>query len=70
GAPVLGEGDVRDFCRSAGERNLSVALLVLPAIINLNDNDSARLAIAGVSLAILVAAILFSRRKTVSMTAA
>jgi len=47
-----------------------VALLVLPAIINLKDNDSARLTIAGVSLAILVAAILFSRRKTVSMTAA
>ncbi|MBM3805973.1 MAG: sodium-translocating pyrophosphatase [Actinobacteria bacterium] len=47
-----------------------VALLVLPAIINLKDNDSARLGIAGVSLAILVAAILFSRRKTVSMTAA
>ncbi|MFM9123071.1 MAG: sodium-translocating pyrophosphatase [Actinomycetota bacterium] len=34
-----------------------VALLVLPAIINLKDNDSARLAIAGISLAILVAAM-------------
>ena len=47
-----------------------VALLILPAIINLKDNDSARLTIAGVSLAILVAAIAFSRRKAASMVAA
>ncbi len=47
-----------------------VALLILPAIINLKDNDAARLAISGVSLAILVVAIMFSRRKTTSMVAA
>ena len=47
-----------------------VALLILPAIINLKDNDAARLAISGVSLAILVVAIAFSRRKTTSMVAA
>jgi K(+)-stimulated pyrophosphate-energized sodium pump len=47
-----------------------VALLILPAIINLKDNDVARLSIAGVSLAILVVAISFSRRKTESMVAA
>jgi len=47
-----------------------VALLILPAIINLKDNDAARLAISGVSLAILVVAIAFSRRKTESMVAA
>ena len=47
-----------------------VALLILPAIINLKDNDAARLGIAGVSLAILVVAISFSRRKTESMVAA
>jgi len=47
-----------------------VALLVLPAIINLRDNDTARLSIAGVALAILIVAIGISRRKTVSMVAA
>ena len=47
-----------------------VALLILPAIINLKDNDAARFAISGVSLAILVVAIMFSRRKTESMVAA
>ena len=47
-----------------------VALLILPAIINLKDNDVARFAISGVSLAILVVAIAFSRRKTESMVAA
>ena len=47
-----------------------VALLILPAIINLKDNDAARFAISGVSLAILVVAIAFSRRKTASMVAA
>lgn len=47
-----------------------VALLILPAIINLKDNDSARLAIAGVSLAVLIVAIMFSRRKAPSMVAA
>jgi K(+)-stimulated pyrophosphate-energized sodium pump len=47
-----------------------VALLILPAIINLKDNGTARLSIAGVSLVILVIAIMFSRRKTTSMVAA
>ena len=47
-----------------------VALLVLPAIINLKDNDTARLSIAGVSLVILIISIMFSRRKTASMVAA
>jgi len=47
-----------------------VALLILPAIINLKDNDSARLTIAGVSLVILLVSIGFSRRKTTSMVAA
>jgi len=45
-------------------------LLVLPAIINLKDNDTARLSIAGVSLVILIISIMFSRRKTASMVAA
>jgi len=47
-----------------------VSLLILPAIINLKDNDGARLTIAGVSLVILIASIQFSRRKTESMVAA
>ncbi len=47
-----------------------VALLTLPAIIELKDNDAARLSIAGVSLVILIISIMFSRRKTTSMVAA
>ncbi len=47
-----------------------VSLLTLPAIINLKDNTAARFSIAGVALAILIVAISFSRRKTVSMVAA
>jgi K(+)-stimulated pyrophosphate-energized sodium pump len=47
-----------------------VSLLILPAIINLRDNDGARYAIAGISLAILVASIVRSSRKTVSFQAA
>ena len=47
-----------------------VSLLILPAIINLQDNTVARLTIAGISLAILSVSIAFSRRKTVSMVAA
>jgi K(+)-stimulated pyrophosphate-energized sodium pump len=47
-----------------------VSLLILPAIINLKDNDGARLTIAGVSLVILIVSIAFSRRKTESMVAA
>ena len=47
-----------------------VALLILPAIIKYQDNDGVRFAISGISLAILVAAISFSRRQTESMVAA
>ncbi len=39
-----------------------VSLLILPAVINLQDNDGARFAIAGVSLVVLLVAILFSKR--------
>ena len=47
-----------------------VALLILPAIIKYQDNDGVRFVISGISLAILVVAISFSRRKTESMVAA
>ncbi|MFM9086380.1 MAG: sodium-translocating pyrophosphatase [Acidimicrobiia bacterium] len=47
-----------------------VSLLILPAVINLRDNDAARYAIAGASLAVLVASIAVSRRRAPSMTAA
>jgi K(+)-stimulated pyrophosphate-energized sodium pump len=40
-----------------------VSLLTLPAIISLRDNDAARFSIAGVALAVLIAAIAFSKRK-------
>ncbi len=40
-----------------------VSLLILPAVISLRDNDGARLAIAGASLVVLLAAIAFSKRK-------
>jgi K(+)-stimulated pyrophosphate-energized sodium pump len=40
-----------------------VALLILPAVINLQDNDAARYLIAGVSLVVLLFAIAFSKRK-------
>nr|MBA2600235.1 sodium-translocating pyrophosphatase [Actinomycetota bacterium] len=40
-----------------------VSLLILPAVINLKDNDVARFSIAGVALVILIAAISFSKRK-------
>ncbi|MBA2724356.1 MAG: sodium/proton-translocating pyrophosphatase, partial [Actinobacteria bacterium] len=40
-----------------------VALLILPAVINLQDNDGMRFAIAGLSLVILIGAIAFSKRK-------
>jgi len=47
-----------------------VSLLILPAVINLRDNDAARYAIAGVSLAILLFSIYRSSRKTTSLSAA
>jgi K(+)-stimulated pyrophosphate-energized sodium pump len=46
-----------------------VSLLILPAVINLRHNDGARFAIAGVALVVLVGAVAFSKRKTVSMAA-
>jgi K(+)-stimulated pyrophosphate-energized sodium pump len=46
-----------------------VSLLILPAVISLRDNTGARLAIAGVSLVILLAALAFSKRGTEAMDA-
>ncbi len=39
-----------------------VALLTLPAVISLRDNDAARYAIAAVALVIVLAGVLFSKR--------
>jgi len=47
-----------------------VSLLVLPAIISLQDNDGARYSIAAAALAVLIGAVIFSSRKKVSITAA
>ncbi|MGH2755164.1 MAG: sodium-translocating pyrophosphatase, partial [Actinomycetota bacterium] len=44
-----------------------VSLLILPAVINLQDNDGARFTIAGLALVVLGAAILFSKRKGMSI---
>jgi len=44
-----------------------VALLILPAVIALKDNTTARLCIAGAALVVLLVAIAFSKRKTESM---
>ncbi|MFT3852617.1 MAG: sodium-translocating pyrophosphatase [Ilumatobacteraceae bacterium] len=46
-----------------------VSLLVLPAIISLQDNDGARFSIAAAGLVVLIAAIVFSSRKSASITA-
>ena len=46
-----------------------VALLTLPAIINLQDNDAARFTIAGVSLVVLIGAIAFSKRRAPGLAA-
>ncbi|MGH9277393.1 MAG: sodium-translocating pyrophosphatase, partial [Acidimicrobiales bacterium] len=43
-----------------------ISLLLLPAIISLQDNDVARYAIALAALVVLMGAIAFSKRKTVS----
>ena len=40
-----------------------VSLLILPAVINLQDNTGARFGIAGVSLVVLLGAIAFSKRR-------
>jgi K(+)-stimulated pyrophosphate-energized sodium pump len=45
-----------------------VSLLMLPAIINLQDNDAARYSIAGGALLVLIAAIAFSARQPASIT--
>jgi K(+)-stimulated pyrophosphate-energized sodium pump len=44
-----------------------VSLLILPAVINLQDNDGARYAIAAAALVVLGIAIAFSKRKTEGM---
>jgi K(+)-stimulated pyrophosphate-energized sodium pump len=44
-----------------------VSLLILPAIISLQDNDGGRLAIAGASLVILVGSIVFSSRQSATI---
>jgi K(+)-stimulated pyrophosphate-energized sodium pump len=41
-----------------------VSLLVLPAVIKLQDNDPARFAIAGVALLVLIGAVAFSKRRS------
>jgi K(+)-stimulated pyrophosphate-energized sodium pump len=46
-----------------------VSLLILPAVITLHHNTGARLAIAGVSLVILIGALAFSKRATEDMGA-
>src|SRR6202044_2186272 len=46
-----------------------VSLLVLPAVITLRHNQSARYAIAAAALVVLLAAIAFSKRKTSGMDA-
>jgi K(+)-stimulated pyrophosphate-energized sodium pump len=44
-----------------------ISLLILPAIINLQDNEAARYTIAGIALVILIGAIAFSKRKAEAM---
>ena len=44
-----------------------VSLLILPAVINLQDNDAARFAVAGIALIVLIGAIMFSKRKGEAM---
>ncbi len=46
-----------------------VSLLMLPAVISLRNNDAARFSIAGAALVVLLGAIAYSKRKTVSMDA-
>ncbi len=47
-----------------------VSLLILPAIINLQDNDGARYSIAAAALVVLIGAIVYSSRQKVTLTAA
>jgi K(+)-stimulated pyrophosphate-energized sodium pump len=46
-----------------------ISLLILPAVINLSDNDGARFTIAGIALVVLIGAVLFSKRKAEAMDA-
>jgi len=46
-----------------------VSLLILPAVINLQDNDAARFAIAGVATVVLIGAVAFSKRGGAGMGA-
>jgi K(+)-stimulated pyrophosphate-energized sodium pump len=46
-----------------------VSLLVLPAIISLQDNDGARYTVAAAALVVLVASIVYSSRKSNSIHA-
>jgi K(+)-stimulated pyrophosphate-energized sodium pump len=46
-----------------------VSLLILPAIISLQDKDGARFSIAAGALAVLIGAVVYSSRQKVSMTA-
>jgi K(+)-stimulated pyrophosphate-energized sodium pump len=47
-----------------------ISLLILPAVISLRDNSAARFSIAGVSLVVLIVAILFSKRGGATLSAA
>ncbi|MFN2588415.1 MAG: sodium-translocating pyrophosphatase [Actinomycetota bacterium] len=44
-----------------------ISLLILPAVINLQDNDGVRFTIAGLALLVLIGAVAFSKRKGVAM---
>jgi hypothetical protein len=44
-----------------------VSLLILPAVINLKDNEAARYSIAGVAIVVLIVAVAFSKRSTGSL---
>ncbi|MDP8953417.1 MAG: sodium/proton-translocating pyrophosphatase, partial [Actinomycetota bacterium] len=44
-----------------------VSLLILPAVINLQDNNGVRYTVAGLALVVLLAAVAFSKRKTGTM---
>jgi K(+)-stimulated pyrophosphate-energized sodium pump len=46
-----------------------ISLLILPAVINLQDNDAARFTIAALALIVLIGAIAFSKRKAAPMDA-
>jgi K(+)-stimulated pyrophosphate-energized sodium pump len=45
-----------------------VSLLILPAIITQQDNDGVRYAIAGAALVVLIGSVIFSGRKTASIS--